>query len=123
MGDDDCKTVKTSVCKTLPGSSDASIEWNFNYRNCCNDNFGSLHSIGSSVLEPTTCSARKCSYVSSIPHTIWKSQQIISGCDCCVLNGNLVQDGYQWWSNGFSFECCRGEIVRKVNETIPKTTI
>jgi len=112
--DDDCKTIKTSFCRTFPSSNVAAIEYDFNYKNCCNDNSGYLHYINASVLEPSTCSERKCFFSEMLPHTVWKSNQIISGCDCCEVNGKLVPDGHTWDFNGDFYECCHGEIVKKM---------
>jgi len=112
--DDECLTVKTSVCRTIPGSMEATIEYDFTYRNCCNDNSEFLHSINTTVLEHSTCSERTCFYAPSLPHTIWKSKQVTAGCNCCELNGKLVQDGHEWFEFGVGFECCKGEIVKKI---------
>ena len=38
--EDECQTVKTSVCRKLPGLPHATIEKDFKYKNCCNDNEG-----------------------------------------------------------------------------------
>jgi len=123
--DDECKTIKTSFCRTFPSSNIAAIEYDFSYKNCCNDNSGYLHYINATVLEPSTCSERICFFTESLPHTVWKSNQIISGCDCCEVNGGLVHDGHKWDYNGDFYECCRGEIVKKVegaNSTSPEAT-
>ena len=39
---------------------------------------------------------------------------MLPGCDCCEVNGKLVEDGKIWIRDSKTFECCRGEIVIKV---------
>ena len=36
--EDDCGTVKSEVCRIRPGLLTASIEQEFSFRNCCQDN-------------------------------------------------------------------------------------
>ena len=38
--DDKCQTVETSVCRNLPGLDQATVEVEFYYKNCCNDQEG-----------------------------------------------------------------------------------
>ena len=73
--DDDCLTVQTSVCKKLPGLETATIESDFKYKNCCNDDEGLSH-LNISKLEPETCSERTCNYSKSWPFAIWMSTQV-----------------------------------------------
>ena len=40
--------------------------------------------------------------------------KVLPGCDCCEVDGKLVEDGTTWIRDGKIFECCRGEIVMKV---------
>ena len=57
--------------------------------------------------------------------------QLLPGCDCCVVDGKLVEDKYTWIKENttygkylrnyyavllslFDVECCRGDIVIKV---------
>jgi len=70
--DDECMTVKTSFCRNIPGYNNATIEVDFSYKNCCNDNTG-LKPINSTALEPKTCSERTCYHSEVLPHTVWKS--------------------------------------------------
>ena len=43
--------------------------------------------------------------------------KVLPGCDCCeVDDGKLVEDGTTWVLDGKTFECCRGEIVIKVEK-------
>ena len=39
---------------------------------------------------------------------------MLPGCDCCEVDGQLVEDGATWIRDSKTFECCRGEIVIKV---------
>ena len=49
-----------------------------------------------------------------VPNYLPVLLKVLPGCDCCELNGELVEDGATWISDGKSYECCRGEIVIKV---------
>merc|ERR1719450_226061 len=114
--DDECQSIETSICRILPGFEHATIEKEYNYKSCCNDNTG-LHSLNSSIIEPKTCSERSCFYSPSLSHSTWISTPVFQdSCDCCVHNGSMVPDG---WSQPLSFfsniTCCKGEIV----ETLP----
>jgi len=73
--DDDCKSVKTSVCRKNDLEV-ASIEVDFTYRNCCNDEEGFLQSLGTVKFEPSTCSKRTCEFFSMYLHTSWTSAQV-----------------------------------------------
>jgi len=75
-----------------------------------------LWPLKSIKLEPKTCSQRICFYSQSLPHSIWKSEQILSGCDCCEVNGNIVKEGSTWKEHGKVYECCNGDIVMKLDE-------
>jgi len=120
--EDECKTSETSVCRILPGLNRATIESEFNYKNCCNDNDG-LSTLNTKKLEPKSCSERECYYTDALPFSTWISFQALSGCDCCILDGKLVADGHSWVHKGKVFECCRGEIVIKLsNDTLPPTS-
>merc|ERR1719300_672451 len=65
-------------------------------------------------LEPSTCSNRTCEYSRSSQHSSWISTQVLPGCNCCVLDGELVSDGYSWEVDGVEYECCDGKIVTVV---------
>ena len=75
----------------------ASIEIDFKYKKCCNDNLGELNKLnlqntkinissiseglqplGTLKLEPSTCSQRTCDYSNSSTHTVWNSKQVNS---------------------------------------------
>ena len=38
--EDRCGTIETSVCRLLPGHSEATIEYEYSYQDCCNDERG-----------------------------------------------------------------------------------
>ena len=118
-------------------------------------NLKGLSEINSTRLDKKSCSERKCFYSATFLHAVWKSDQVIKlstqistanyglqllpGCDCCVVDGNLVEDKYTWikenttygkylrkyyavlWSL-FNVECCRGDIVIKVGNIQVETT-
>jgi len=109
---DECGTTKTSVCRKNDGGI-ADIEVDFTYKYCCNDEEGILP-IDTIKLEPSTCSNRTCEYSRSSQHSSWISTQVLPGCNCCVLDGELVSDGYSWEVDGVEYECCDGKIVTVV---------
>ena len=53
-----------------------------------------------------------------VPNYLPVLLKVLPGCDCCELNGELVEDGATWISDGKSYECCRGEIVMKVESPV-----
>jgi len=106
---DECRTIKTSVCRKNDGGM-AEIEIDFTYKHCCNDEEGILPT-DTVKLEPSTCSERTCKYSVSSTHSSWISTQVLSGCKCCVVDGILVPDGFSWIVEDEEFECCEGKIV------------
>lgn len=118
--EDECRTSETSVCRVLPDKASAAIEIEFKYKHCCDDGSG-LNKLNATKLEPSTCSRRTCYFANSLPYSSWVSSKIHEGCDCCELNGELVKDGYTWTKDNQIYECCRGEIVVKL-QTPPITT-
>ena len=87
------------MCK---GLAYATIEKEFNYKNCCNDDEG-LSELRTSKLIPSTCSERSCFYSSAMPFAIWTSKQVLPGCECCEVNGTLVPEGHSWEEFGKNF--------------------
>merc|ERR1712198_35719 len=81
--DDECGTIKTSVCRKNDEGI-ANLEIDFAYKRCCNDEEGVLP-IDTVKLEPSTCSERICKYSFSSQHSSWISKQFLPGCNCCVL--------------------------------------
>jgi len=112
---DECGTIKTAVCRKNDGGI-ANIEIDFTYESCCNDGEGILP-IGEIKLEPSTCSKRTCEYSASSQHSSWISTQILPGCNCCVVDGKLVPDGYSWFIDRQEYECCEGKIVSVVDSS------
>jgi len=106
---DECGTVKTSICRKNDKGV-ANIEIDFTYTYCCNDEEGILP-INTTKLEPSTCSERTCEYSPSFQHSSWISTQVLSGCNCCVIDGILVPNGFSWNIEDEEFECCEGKIV------------
>ena len=75
---------------------------------------------------PCTCSYMVCKYEPTWPHSVWMTQKISEGCDCCLLpNGKMVADGATWWDTSVRppqmLECCRGKLLTPVatNHTEP----
>ena len=82
----------------FPDSDKATIEKDYEYQHCCKDNKGEISENRKRVifstnmlfcfcslglwplkavkLEPRTCSQRICFYSKSLPHSIWKSEQV-----------------------------------------------
>jgi len=119
--EDECKTIETTVCRTIPGYQKAVVEYEFNYRNCCNDEEG-LSALETTKLEPKSCSQRLCYYKDALLSSTWISSKVLSGCDCCVVDGQLVSDGHSWVKDGKVYECCRGDIVIKLQDDLPATS-
>merc|ERR1719450_154062 len=119
---DECKTIESSFCRILPDYNHATIEKHLEYEKCCNDNTG-LWTLETIKLEPSTCSQRTCHFSETLPHSIWQSEQVVSGCDCCEVNGELLKDATEWTENGTQFECCKGNIVIKFNYTTTNASL
>jgi len=124
---DKCDSEESFVCRYIPGL-EAKIETEFRYGKCCNDDVG-LQGLNSTELQPATCSERKCIRPVNAPYAVWisetyidpKSGEEIEGCDCCEINDEklgkiLVADKAVFIMGGEEFECCRGEVVKKVKE-------
>ena len=60
------------------------------------DSFKGILPIETVKLEPSTCSERTCQYSESSLHSSWISSQVLPGCNCCVVDGKLVPDGFSW---------------------------
>jgi len=108
---DECGTIKTSVCRKKDEGF-ANIEIEFAYERCCNDEEGVLP-IDTVKFEPSTCSERTCEYSFSSQHASWISNQLFHGCNCCIIDGELIPDGASWGE----YECCDGRIVISVDNT------
>ena len=83
------------ITSGILGFDQATVEVEFEYKNCCYDEEG-LVPLGSSKLEKSSCSERTCFYSKSLPHSTWISKQVLGGCGCCEVEGKLVKDGYMW---------------------------
>merc|ERR1711874_150143 len=119
--EDECRTTETTVCRIIPGYQKAVVEHEFKYRNCCNDEEG-LFAVKTTKLEPKSCSQRVCYYRDALLFSTWISSKVLSGCDCCVVDGQLVSDGHSWVQDGKVYECCRGDIVMKLKNALPSAT-
>merc|ERR1719342_1033541 len=89
------------------------VEVDYKYRNCCGDEKG-VYDLNFFEYQKSSCSLKKCFFSSLLSHTIWTTEKLFPGCDCCEYNNELIMDGYSWTEDGKTFECCRGEIVIKV---------
>ena len=122
--------LKLTSNVALIGHPKANIETDFSYKACCNDESNTLNALNTTKLDTKTCSERQCFYSDALLHSTWIShqvcripkrrkcqlytQKVLPGCDCCELDGKLVEDGATWIRNGKTYECCRGDIVIKV---------
>ena len=106
----------------------AEIEEEYDYEKCCADENGNsyvklfltidtscsgLHPIKTSIPEPSTCSIRTCEMTSGWALAAWVTKPVFSGCNCCLVDGKLVPDGYSWTSESYPveiLECCRGKM-------------
>merc|ERR1719369_2400708 len=135
---DKCGTVKTLVCKlrnrgkvneqsradsVRDGNKlellkkeqvvSAAIEDEYHYENCCPDENG-LHNFNWTVPDPATCSSRRCESQEGWIHAAWVTTQLYPGCGCCLVEGDMVPDGYSWTVGTYpreTWECCRGKVV------------
>ena len=57
------------------GFKNATIEVEFSYKACCNDEDG-LSSIGTTKLEASSCSERTCFSSKALPHSSWISKKV-----------------------------------------------
>jgi len=125
---DKCDTEETSVCRKIPGLEKAKIETEFRYGVCCNDDVA-LQPLRTTALQPSTCSKRECVRPKLTPFAIWVTfpyigpdGKEIEGCDCCKIKDEktgewiLVPDKYEFKVGEEHFECCRGEVVMKVEK-------
>ena len=113
------------------GHHQAKIETDFSHKACCNDASQTLSALNTTKLAAKTCSERVCFYSDALAHSTWISNKVcgkketvdsiflkvLPGCDCCeVDDGKLAEDGTTWVMDDKTFECCRGEIVIKVEK-------
>ena len=105
--EDECKTTETTVCRTIPGYvhvkvfnnskilfkgyQKALVEYEFNYRNCCNDedgkyffcfsklifSYSGLSALETTKLEPKSCSQRFCYYKDALLSSTWISSKVL----------------------------------------------
>jgi len=119
--EDKCESEETHVCRKIPGEKKAKIESEFRYGFCCNDDVG-LQPVETTALQPSTCSKRECVRFEDTPFAVWISRPIpgLKGCDCCKVYDEdeeiLIEDKGEITINGETFECCRGELVKKVEQ-------
>ena len=90
---DTCQTLETVVCKLGPSGRVAQIQYDYQYKNCCNDGrgefmknsinniifkkTGNLHNIGSTDLVSRTCSEKTCTYdPNHSSHSVWSSTKV-----------------------------------------------
>ena len=79
-----------------------------------------LSVINSTTLDPKSCSRRKCFYSDSLLYSIWTTEQvkrsckhfinmkeffnkILPGCDCCEVDGQLVEDKFTWMKENITY--------------------
>ena len=93
--EDRCGTIETSVCRLLPGHSEAIIENEYSYQDCCYDERGwllrlknqkqkfiahlltlGLWKVNTTKLEPASCSQRQCYFDESLMHSTWISSKV-----------------------------------------------
>jgi len=118
---DECESEETHVCRKIPDLKKAKIESEFRYGVCCNDDVG-LQTLGTTALQPSTCSDRECVRFDNTPFAVWISRPIpgLKGCDCCKVDTGkewiLIEDKGEITLDGETFECCRGELVKVVKQ-------
>jgi len=128
---DECGTTQTTTCRynkknakpSLLGTVASEIVEEFSMSKCCYDNNGITHvNSTDTVLEPATCSYRKCqahdtvftkSYTTdAYGEAYWNSIQVYEGCDCCMYNGKLIPEGgWTVLADGSNATCCNGNLV------------
>jgi hypothetical protein len=131
--EDRCESEETHVCRKIPGLEKAKIETEFRYGVCCNDDVG-LQTVETMALQPSTCSERECIRPKNAPFAVWISKPYkkwwegyepeLKGCDCCKvydekLKWILIEDKAEITIDDETFECCRGDLVKKV-EILPE---
>ena len=71
-----------------------------------------IHPVGTELPEASSCSLRTCMSGPGWSEASWVQSQICKGCDCCLVDGKVVCDGFGWrTSGGENMECCRGKVV------------
>jgi len=132
--EDKCESEETFVCRKIPGLEKAKIETEFRYGVCCNDGEG-LQALNSTALQPATCSERQCIRPEYAPFAVWisspytdpRTEKEIEGCDCCKIYDEklgwiLIADKTEFYGDDKEkFECCRGEVVKKIEKPEKKT--
>merc|ERR1719186_886667 len=70
------------------------------------------------MLVPETCSIEECVRSPRRQEATWISTQTIAGCDCCVHEGSLINDGgWVILANGNNATCCDGKMAVDVKDT------
>jgi len=119
--DDACGTIKTSSCKIKSRTMNdgrivvaAAIENEFHYEKCCGDESG-VHPAGKTFEEVSMCTQRTCIASEDWTEAAWVTKQVFPGCDCCLVRGKMVPDGFNWTVGAWPVEnwtCCKGKIAR-----------
>merc|ERR1712059_241492 len=127
MGGDECDTVEHSVCKTNTETGVGVIEVTEVSGLCCppprrrglagiySETWGSetWGSAGTEIMEPSTCSTRRC--VAGRPAYWQRTTVFTGGCGCCEYNGQLLHPSQcVTIADGSEVCCCDGEMVSKL---------
>ena len=51
----------------------------------------------------------------------WVTTQLYPGCGCCLVDGELVPDGFSWTVEATTrqtWECCKGKVVMLVGKNL-----
>ena len=76
--------------------------------------FSGLHYLNTSIPDPAVCSTRVCSGGAGWVEAAWVTTQLYPGCGCCLVDGELVPDGFSWTVEATTrqtWECCKGKVV------------
>jgi len=111
---DTCSTLVTTECKYNPGWSTklGLVTTSYKPQGCCADQ-NELFPVGSSKLEPRTCSWKTCR-----EGNVWTTRPQLKGkCGCCIFDNKLIADAdIVSLEAGRQMKCCKGEMVQVVNE-------
>ena len=61
---------------------------------------GQAKPIDTKINDPATCSNKVCYKSNSTYAAQWLSVKVHEGCNCCEVNGSIVDNGYQFCLNG-----------------------
>merc|ERR1711915_754298 len=109
-----CETEVKTSCIYNPATSHGEVTEEHILKDCCLDENG-LHPTYTEVIDPPSCSIRECLGVSGHQghkSPYWKSTQSFPDCNCCQMNGKLIQPG-DWIlnNNGVNLTCCEGKLL------------